>query len=494
MGSIAFLLPEHVPAAALAALREACFATGYDQAPVPTAIEIQDNRLVATWGLSESRYLVLPWPVGPFGTLVTTTSTLRETPEPYRLLVELARGKLNQVRTQAAEWQGIGLVTPPEFDRSLADATRLFGRAVLTPTSPESDPLAARVLDQSYALADALAREYVAQMFDTRQHEEGRLDTRLAARSPHATVGPVGEYARAFNAAQVSFRWRDIEPEESKYNWSGPDGAVAAAKAAGLPLTGGPVVDLAPGMLPDWAAEWTGDLPTLAAFLCDFVETAVRRYKNDIRRWVVCAGFNHADALGLDDDDRLRLAFRLFEAAAQIDPGLELVLSVAQPWGDYLTNENQTISPLTFPDDLIRAGLQVSGIELEFRTGTCPRGSRPRDLLEGFRVLNLFGLLGLPLEVVLGLPASAAPDPAAVGGETHWPAGGRAGVSVEGQAAWGESFAALALCLPQVRAVTWDHWSDAAPHLTPGGGLIDSTGQPRNLLTRLGALRASRLR
>src|SRR4029450_1997580 len=113
-------------------------------------------------------------------------------------------------------------------------------------------------------------------------------------------------------------------------------------------------------------------LPTLAAFMCDFLETVIGRYKDVVRRWVVCAGFNQTDALGLDDDDRLRLAFRLFEAAAQVDPNLELVLSVAQPWGDYLVNENQTVSPLTFPDDLIRAGLRVSAVELEIRSGVSP--------------------------------------------------------------------------------------------------------------------------
>ena len=228
-------------------------------------------------------------------------------------------------------------------------------------------------------------------------------------------------------------------------------------------------------------AGWEGDLPTLAAFMCDFLETVIGRYKGDIRRWVVCAGFNQTDALGLDDDDRLRLAFRLFEAAAQIDPNLELVLSVAQPWGDYLVNENQTISPLTFPDDMIRAGLQVSAVELEIRDGIVPRGSLPRDLLDTSRVLNLFGLLGVPIEVVLSLPSSNEADPqAAVHGQSVWLPAYRAGLSPEGQAEWGASFAALALCTPHVRAVTWDHWSDAEPHLTPSGGLDRRDRAKRN--------------
>jgi hypothetical protein len=49
------------------------------------------------------------------------------------------------------------------------------------------------------------------------------------------------------------------------------------------------------------------------------------------------------------------------------------------------------------------------------------------------------------------------------------------------------------LCWPKVRAVTWDHWSDAGPHLVPNGGLLDASGRPRPLLAGLGALRAEHL-
>jgi hypothetical protein len=44
-----------------------------------------------------------------------------------------------------------------------------------------------------------------------------------------------------------------------------------------------------------------------------------------------------------------------------------------------------------------------------------------------------------------------------------------------------------------VRAVTWDHWSDADPHLVPHGGLLDASGRPKPLLARLRALRAEHL-
>jgi hypothetical protein len=500
MGSMSFLLPNPLPGVAAATLTDACVATlvgSYNPIPIPTPtiVQIAADRLTLTRDQNESGFLVVPWPVEPFGTLVVSSTTLRERPETYRLMVELARGKLNQVRAQTAEWQSIGLQTGPDFDAALADATRAFGRAALAPTPAEMDALSARVLERAHGLADRLTRDYVEQVFETRHQTEGRLDTQFSARHSRAPRGAAAdEYARAFNAATVTFRWRDVEPNEAQYDWADADAAVAAALAAGLPVTIGPVIDLAPGTLPAWAAGWQSDLPALAAFMCDYLETAVSRYKGDVRRWVVCAGFNHADALGLGDDDRQRLAFRLFEAAAQVDAGLELIFSAAQPWGDYLVSEDQTIAPLTFPDDLMRAGVRLSAVQLEMRSGTRPRGSLPRDLLDTARALDVFGALGLPLEVLLSLPSADGADPlAADHGESVWRSGWCAGPSPEGQAEWGASVAALALCWPQVRAVTWDHWSDAEPHLVPWSGLLDASGHPKPLLARLRALRTEHL-
>ena len=98
--------------------RHACLAwpSGYsDQTPAADPDPDRPDRLDLSREHNESGYLLLPWPVEPFGTPVVATTTLRERPEPYRLLVELARGKLNQLRTQSAEWQAIGLRTGPRL-------------------------------------------------------------------------------------------------------------------------------------------------------------------------------------------------------------------------------------------------------------------------------------------------------------------------------------------------------------------------------------------
>jgi hypothetical protein len=106
----------------------------------------------------------------------------------------------------------------------------------------------------------------------------------------------------------------------------------------------------------------------------------------------------------------------------------------------------------------------------------------------------VFGMLGLDLEVVLSLPSSAEADPLAAEHQlTLWKPGWGTGPSPSRQADWGAALAALALCWPRVKAVTWDNWSDAEPHLVPFGGLLDSVGRPKPLLGRLRTLRTEHL-
>jgi len=164
----------------------------------------------------------------------------------------------------------------------------------------------------------------------------------------------------------------------------------------------------------------------------------------------------------LGEDDFLWLTARLVEAARQVDPKLELIVGIAQPWGEYMAVEDRTHSPFIFADTLIRSGLNLAAIDLELVFGISPRGSYCRDLLETSRMFDLYSLLGVPLRVTLGYPSGTGADPRADPELTihagHW----RGGISPPVQAEWAAAFAALALCKPSVRAVNWVQWTKPA--------------------------------
>ena len=66
------------------------------------------------------------------------TATLAERPTPYMLAVELARGKLNDIRNQLADWMQMGLRSTPALEQALAEAQRAFVQAVTSTDQLES--------------------------------------------------------------------------------------------------------------------------------------------------------------------------------------------------------------------------------------------------------------------------------------------------------------------------------------------------------------------
>jgi hypothetical protein len=451
MGILTFLLPDPLPDEAVRCLDEARLAVGYDQSPVPTRHKIESGRLELMKEASESGYLATPWPVPGAGTPVCLSATLREQPEPYHLVLELARGKLNQVRNLTAEWESIGMAVDANDRAGLDEATRLFGRAVIDPASKDGVALAADVLERSFRLADRLARTFSEQLLQTRLAESGKLITGLGyqlAQLPSADEQ--ARIAETCNAVRLVPDWRAIEPTEAGYNWTEFDALVDWATESGLQVSVGPLLDL-DAAFPDWLAEWHGDLPSVAAFTCDFIETVARRYQDRVNTWQVFAGFNHQDALGLGEDDRIRLAARLLEAARQADVEGEWVLGLTQPWGDYLASEDYTYSPLVFADTLMRAGFTPAALDLELVLGGKGPAGRSRDPLEVYRILELYSVLGVSLEVTIR--AQGEPSPAE------------------------EAALALALALPQVRAVFWTRIADPSGSVPPVPSVLEDLRQ-----------------
>lgn len=467
MGIASFLIPESLTPEAERCINRALLVGGYDLSPVPAHRRIRDGILTLTKEASESGYLSLPWPLPELGEPLFRSSTLRERPEVYNLLIELARGELNQVRTQTAEWETIGLEITGADREEMLEITHLFGKSLFADSTVESDRLSQDVLARTYRLSERIARTFAEQLFHTRLSEVEKLPTRLGCRL--ARVPPPAERENirdTFSAVRLVPEWRAIEATESNYDWSEFDALVAWAEEAGLAISGGPLIDLG-GLFPDWFRQWSGDLPSVAAFTCDFVETTIRRYQGRIRTWQVFAGVNHQESLGLTEDDRIRLAARLLDSARQADSAGSWVAGITQPWGDYLASDEHTYSPLVFADTLLRAGFNLSAIELELLIASGPRGSHPRDTLEVFRVLELFGVLGVPLEATLGTSlraSSPSPD------------------------GWAETALGLALSLPQVSAVFWEAWADDSTARVPGVALVDASG-PAPLVDVLRGLR-----
>lgn len=496
MCTLTFHLPAGLQPEVASELERACLAGGPDNMPYATQASLHTpGQLVLTRQSDESGYLAAPWLVPGVGRLMGTSATLMQRTAPYNLLVELARGKVNQVRCQAADWETGGLQVPASLREHIHRTSLVFGRAVCGEDLTALAEGCQQALGMAYQGASDLVGAYVQQVFHIRHQRHEQLETALSCRLDRSVNTPaVGDHLkRLVNRVSLPLSWHVIEEEETAYRWAVYDELLEWAEANELDVTAGPLIDFSSSQLPSWLWLWNGDLPSMATFMCRFVEATVRRYRARIRRWQLTAGSNWANVLGLTEEELLGLTFRLGEAARGVDPSLELVLGISQPWGEYMIPQDHT-SPFIFADNLIRSGLNLSAINLEIVMGVRSRGSYCRDLLEVSRLLDLYALLGVPLQVTLGYPAGEENDPEADPELTLGAGMWREGYQPGAQRDWAASMGALALCKPFVQAVQWTHFSDAQPHLFPNCGLVDLQGRPRPAMGALLELREQHLR
>lgn len=493
MGTILFQLPAQLPGEVRDELERSSVVGGQDQMPYNTTSFVEGDLLRVTRPNDESGQVQVPWEVPGVGRLMTRTATLMERSIPYSLPIELARGKINQLRCQTSDWIFGGLhMTEPLAD-AIHRATSAFGKALVdTTTSGPAD----EALKLGFEASETLIQTYAEQVFAIRKSRTSRLDTLLACRLQSPPTDPQEEAAllESFNAVCIQIPWRQIEAVEGQRDWKTFDAVLNWAQSKGLPVIAGPLIDFSGFGLPDWLWTKDTDLGSLCGYLSEHIQRTVDRYRAQIRQWQICAGANIAGVLALREDELLWLTVRLVEAARQIDAHFELSVGVSQPWGCYLAHQERTQSPFAFIDSLMRTGLKLSAIELEVLSSVHPRGTYCRDLLELSKLIDLYSYLGTPLTITLGYPSAAGEDSRA---DTDLRAGAgfwRGGFTPEAQADWARAFGQLALCKPLVKTVNWIHIHDGLSHQIPFSGLIDREGKIQPAMAELAKLRTEHLR
>jgi hypothetical protein len=462
-----------------------------DYMPWPTEIQVAERDVIVRRPVDDSGCICVPWEVPSRGRLLLSTATLIERQSPYSIAVELARGRVNLLRNQTADWQMGGLTLTPELAEQVRQASLAFARAVCSQeASAEAGPLAETAIQHALETGQDLVQSYVEQVFETRQQRQGRLPTAFSVglNGPPPDAEQTALLKKTFNCVRIPVPWGLIEATEGTYTWDRVDALMQWAKGNEFPIIAGPLVDFSPHGVPQWLEKWNGDLQSLANFLYDYVESCLRRYNTDVRIWQITAGSNCSSILSLGEDRLLWLTLQLLEMARQVDPELHLIVGIAQPWGEYLAWEERTYSPFVFADTLLRSKAQVTCLDVELVMGVSPRGSYLRDLMEMSRLMDLYALLGLPLRVTLGCPSDVVPDPQAPDYVTQTRGAGPEW-SANLQASWVKQVASLAACKPYVEGVSWSHWTDAAPHIFPHSGLLSATNAPKPALEELQRIR-----
>jgi GH35 family endo-1,4-beta-xylanase len=491
MGVLKFLLPSSDLARRLPGLRKG-YMTGLDRTPGRLSVEFRNGMMVCFRETSESGRLFVPWPIAGYGTPIVGTATLAERPTPYVLALELARGKLNDVRNQTADWAQMGLGIGLELEEATAAALRAFVKAALASDRPDDCLAEAQgSLEAASRAGDLLTEAYMSQILQNRLAATGKFTTHISClltQEPDKTPG-AEQWAGAFNACQVGPSWRQIAPSEGKYRWDLLDAQLAWCRRKQLEVECGPLIEFRPAALPDWIWLWEGDPETLGGFVADYVRQAVLRYRGKVGQWHVVHRPAAQEILGLSEEDQIRITARAIQVARQSDPAAQISIGIDRPWAEWMSSSHFQLGPLHLCDYLLRSDLGISSIGIEVAPGFSGSGSHLRDLFEFSRLLDLYSLLNVPLHLTMAIPSAAGPDPAAdptVQVEAaQWPAP----PDDASQSNWGARWMALGLAKPYVRSVTWLSAGDGQPHIYPHSGLFRTDGSPKPLFAWLQTLR-----
>lgn len=473
---------------------ERAYLGGIDGRVFPAQLELAGDLLICRRDESESVRLHVAYPVQKRGRPVLCTASLRERDEPYLLSLELARGRLGQLRDQLAAWHLAGMVIPAEAETALRNAHTAFCRAACSQDMPETASAAAdAAITSALAASERLTEAYIRQRLTARRRRTSHLPVLLSC--PLGMVRPGGPlerpFATAFTATAAAIEWRNIELNQGEYEWTLPDEQVDFAERDRLVVTAGPLLDFAPGGLPNWLWEWGNDYYSLQCFVSDFVETAITRYAGRIRLWEIAARANTGGGLTLDEEHRLALTARAIEVAKQTDDELQLALRVDQPWGEYQAEGRHRLSPLQFVDALVRSGVGLSSLTLEIAVGYRPGGSDYRDRFEVMRMVDLWATFGLPLTISLAFPSQGRRDPRAETGieiaESQW----KSPWGEPAQAEWLVDILPALMAKTSVAGIEWSHFSDGIAHRFPHAGLVTEDGAAKPALERITRLRQS---
>ena len=454
------------------------YVSGFDGRVFPARVEPSPAQVEIRRVNSDSGKLHIAYPVEGFGRPVISTATLRESDDPYILSLELARGRIVQLRNQLATWEGLGMTVPEEFREIHRKSHTLFAQATASkPDVSKVCELADAAIALSLQAAEILTTAYVRQRLMVRLKRSSQLPVSFGcginckeAIEPHSDM-----LQQAFTSAAVPIEWKQIEKQEGEYEWDLPDQLVEWGTENRMLLRGGPLLDLSPDGLPEWLKQWGHDFFNLQSFLSDFVETAINRYLGRVRIWEVSSRVNTGGAFNLNEKERLTLVARTLEVARQVDEEAQLLIRIDEPWGEYQTSGDYRLSPVQFVDALLRCGIGLSGVNLEIAAGYNGGGASPHELLDTSRLIDQWSMLEVPLSVTLAYPSSAQPDAACTSD---------LGVRLEScgcddQARWIDQMVPLLMAKQSVVGIYWSHLSDTDRHVFPNAGLIGSDGSTK---------------
>lgn len=434
MKQLRLTLPEDPRWLRINLAREALWINGQRKPSLVRLEQIGQELVLCDEASSGTLHLVASLDGSPECVLATAILMLRK--DPYRLAVELARGQANKLRNLVAEWEREGWHVPDALASQLRDLAGRLCPIIQASQSARSDQLAGEWLRRSLEVGDEVVLAYSIWKLERRvsagrRPRLGYTIERDASAVVPAIPDALTQFGSDWDDALIPIDWATMEDGSGGYDWDVLDRLVEQARMAGVAPLIGPVLDFRPGRLPGWVEHWQSDRAMLVTLLIDIVESVVGRYRDRVQNWIITAGTNSHQVLGLSVESLEWLTSRLLEAACHIDENAIYAVGVDQPWGWYAGGKESHAWPVDFAESVLRCRPQaLSPIVLDISSAM----DAERSLADLTKLLDRFRRLGVPLWVELEPPRTS-------------------NVSQGASASWLEARAVTALAKPWVERV-----------------------------------------
>ncbi len=462
-------------------------AVGSDRLVRTASIKHSEDRLVLELLETDGVKVKIPYRNERRSAQILSTCSLRvDNKTPYNLLLEIARGTLFRFRTLTNACLDAELDLLDATKKLLQDAISYFARAATTKDDPEkADAMANRSLSQSLLGLSQLELVYATASYHAIDQQPGeRAFLRGISLTEPLTAEITPLLTNTLNTVVIEPNWKHCEPEVGHFNWSEVDTTLDAIREQGHATVLGPMFCLDRFSTPDWLYLWENDFDEILSAVGKYTEALLQHYRNRVDLWYCASGLNDHTTLSLKEEQRLQILLHIIQTIRGSGLRAPLLVSFANPWGEYTASRDREMAPIHFAEELVRARVGVTGIGLELNFGELSPATYYRGFFEVVDMLDYWSLLGVPLFVTLSAPSSWRPDDDALynANRKEEPL---ERISRRTQREIVEHVLPALLTHPQVQGVFWSQVSDSQPHRFPHAGLLDPRGRPKSAVTKM---------
>jgi hypothetical protein len=446
---------------------EQCYMAGMEGVPWPSTNTLVDSELLIKYDTGDSGNLFITWQAGNHSPLMLMTGSLAVREEPYLLEVELARGTVHRLRQYIAIGRLQSIPVPARVSSLLEQATLLCCQAVTQQENLlESANCALESIERCLEAIEDLVCWDGEELLKLRLHQQESSNILIGFASPEQ-LDPSAmpeSLANSFNMTTVPVCWKKASPDSETLKLEFPQDHLAWCEQEELKLMAGPIISFAEGQIPDRFNLEKGAFNDLQTECRAFVGHCVEQFKDHVDLWHAAAGLNRIQDMNLSEEQCVRLAIDAVETIRQQDQQTPVIVSFDQPWGEYLTRNQQDLSPLHFADALVRADLGINGIGMEINWQQGAGNTQPRDLVALANELDRWTLLQIPLVVFLTAPTELSEEDLACSANRI------------------DQLLTVILGRPSVQVVIWNRLLDATEGPHRGRGILDPDGREKPVL------------